>query len=140
MKSFATSTVIQSTPDAIWSMLTDASHWTDWNPTVERVEGSIAPGEKVTVYTKANPGCAFPVKVREFVPDSRMVWTGGMPLGLFSGERTYSLDERIGNGVEFTMREVYSGPMAGMITKSIPDLQPSFDEFASALKRRYESA
>ena len=36
------------------------------------------------------------------------------------------------------MTEVYSGLMAGMITKSIPDLQPSFDEFAVALKAEAE--
>jgi hypothetical protein len=38
------------------------------------------------------------------------------------------------------MREVYSGVMAPMITGSIPDLQPAFDEFAAALKRQAEGA
>ena len=66
-----------------------------------------------------------------------MVWTGGMPLGLFKGERTYTLvPDR--DGVIFSMTEVYSGPMAGMITKSIPDLQPAFDEFGACLKQAAE--
>jgi hypothetical protein len=36
------------------------------------------------------------------------------------------------------MREQYSGPLAGLVTRSIPDLQPAFDEFAQALKHRAE--
>ena len=41
-------------------------------------------------------------------------------------------------GVEFVMREAFTGMMAPLIAKSIPDMQPAFDEFAAALKRRCE--
>jgi hypothetical protein len=37
------------------------------------------------------------------------------------------------------MREDYTGPLAGMIAKSIPDLSPSFERFATGLKHRVES-
>jgi hypothetical protein len=67
------------------------------------------------------------------------VWSGAMPLGLFKGERVFELVPRSG-GVAFSMREEYTGAMAGMITKSIPDLQPAFDEFAACLKARAENA
>lgn len=137
MKSFATSTVIQATPQAVWSVLTDAAQWTKWNTTVDKVEGKIAAGEKIKVYAKLSPGRAFPVKVSTFDAPNRMVWTGGMPLGLFKGERTYTLTPKAG-GVEFFMREAFTGPMAPLITKSIPDMQPAFEEFAAALKRRCE--
>jgi len=36
------------------------------------------------------------------------------------------------------MREVYSGPMLGLIWRSMPDLGPSFDKFAAGLKERAE--
>ena len=58
---------------------------------MERVNGRIAPGEKITVRSRANPGRAFPVKVTEFDPGRRMTWSGGMPLGLFKGVRTFTL-------------------------------------------------
>jgi len=137
MKTFAVSTFIQATPEAVWAILTDGAKWTSWNPTIEKVEGSIAPNEKLKVYTKLSPGRAFPVSVTEFAAPRRMVWTGGMPLGLFKGARTYTLTPQKG-GVEFAMREEFSGLMAPLITRSIPDLQPSFNEFAAALKRRAE--
>jgi hypothetical protein len=138
MKSFAVSAVINATPEAIWAILTDGAKWTSWNPTIEKIEGSIAPGAKVKVYSKISRGQAFPVRVTEFVRPQRMVWTGGMPLGLFKGMRTYTLTPAKNGGVEFAMREEFSGLMAPLITRSIPDLQPSFNEFAAALKRRAE--
>jgi hypothetical protein len=56
--------------------------------------------------SKANPGRAFPVKVTEFIPGQRMIWSGGMPLPL--------------------------------IWRSMPDLGPSFRQFANGLKERAE--
>ena len=139
MKAFATSILIQATSKAVWAVLTDGPQWAKWNPTVDKVEGTIAPGEKVTVYAKLSPGRAFPVRVSTFEPPNRMVWTSGMPLGLFKGERTYTLTPKAG-GVEFAMREEFTGLMAPLITKSIPDMQPAFEEFAAALRRRCEQA
>jgi hypothetical protein len=137
MKSFATRTMIQATPDVIWRILTDAPSYPAWNSTVTLVDGRIALGEKVTVHVKMSPGRAFPVTVVAFDAPRRMVWSGGMPLGLFKGERTYEL-RPIGAGVEFAMREEYTGIMAPLIATSIPDLQPAFDEFAACLKARAE--
>jgi hypothetical protein len=137
MKVFATSTMIQATPHAVWAILTDGTQWTTWNPTVDKVEGTIGLDAKVTVYAKLSPGRAFPVRVSTFEPPQRMVWTGGMPMGLFKGKRTYTLTPKAG-GVEFAMREEFTGLMAPLITKSIPNLQPTFEAFAAALKRRCE--
>jgi hypothetical protein len=120
----------------LWDLLTDAAGWPDWNTTVTRVDGRIALGEKVTVHVKAAPGRAFPVKVVAFEPPFHMVWQGGLPFGLFKGTRTYSLRPSGPEETAFDMREVYSGPLAGLITRSIPDLQPAFDEFAACLYAR----
>jgi hypothetical protein len=139
VKSFETETTIAASAEAIWALLTDAPGYTAWNTTVDRVEGRIAPGETIKVHAKINPGRAFPVKVTSFEPPGQMVWTGGMPLGLFKGERTFTLTPA-GDGTHFAMREVYTGVLAPLIGRSLPDLQPAFDEFAAALKQRAESA
>ena len=134
MKSFATRTTIQATSDAIWRILTDAPGYAGWNATVTRVDGRIALGEKITVHAKVAPGRAFPVNVVAFDAPRRMVWSGGMPLGLFKGERVFELIPTGSGSVEFAMREDYRGMLAPLITRSIPDLQPAFDEFAACLK------
>jgi hypothetical protein len=138
MRAFEASSTIEASPDAIWAVLTDAPGYSAWDSGVERVEGRIAPGETITVYSKVNPERAFPVKVAEFSPGRKMVWAGGMPLGLFKGVRTFTLSPEGTGAVRFTMREEYTGALASLITRSIPDLGPSFEQFATGLKRRAE--
>jgi hypothetical protein len=63
-----------------------------------------------------------------------------MPFGLFKGARTFTLTPRQNGDVEFSMREEYTGLLAPLIGRSIPDLQPAFDEFASDLKQAAEGS
>lgn len=139
MPAFASSILIRAEPEAAWQVLVDAAAYPQWNTTVTRIDGTIALGQKVTVHAKLAPGRAFPVRVVALEAPRRMVWSGGMPLGLFKGERVFELHPRQG-GVEFSMHEDYSGLLAPLITKSIPDLQPAFDEFAACLKARVEGS
>jgi hypothetical protein len=140
MKSYEASSVISASPDAVWRVLTDGARYPEWDSGVQRIEGRIAPGERIKVHAAVNPGRAFPVKVSEFVPNQRMRWTGGMPLRLFRGERTFTLVSDGDGATRFTVREEYTGPLLPLIWRSIPDLGPSFTQFANGLKQRAESA
>jgi uncharacterized protein YndB with AHSA1/START domain len=137
MRSYEASSFIDATPERVWPVLTDAAAWPDWDSGVTKVDGRVALGEKLSVTVEANPGRAFPVKVVQLSAPERMVFLGGMPVGLFTGRRTYTLVPE-GTGTRFTMREEYTGPLAGMMFKSIPDLGPSFRRFAEGLKHRAE--
>lgn len=138
MKYFEAQSTIDASPEKVWAVLTDGARFPEWDSGIDRVEGTIAPGATVKLYVKVNPGRAFPLKVSEFQAPRRMVFSGGMPLGLFKGVRTYTL-EPDGSSTRFFMREEYTGPLLGMIWKSIPDLGPSFQQFARGLKTRVES-
>jgi hypothetical protein len=137
MRVYEASSSIDATPEQVWPILTDAAAWPEWDSGVTKVAGRVAPGEKITITATVSPGRAFPVKVVQLNAPRRMVVRGGMPLGLFTGQRTYTLEAE-GSGTRFTMREEYTGPLAGMIFKKIPDLGPSFRQFAEGLKRRVE--
>jgi|SRR3984893_2269372 hypothetical protein len=139
MKAFEATSLIDANPDAIWSILIDAPRLSEWDSGIERVEGRIAPGETIKVFSKVSPGRAFPVKVTDFMPARSMRWSSGMPLGLFKGVRTFTLSQINSNATRFTMREEYTGPMLPLIWKSIPDLGPSFEQFASGLKKQAEA-
>lgn len=138
MKAYEASTTIAATPERVWTVLTDGSGWTTWDSGVERLDGEIAPGGKVKVTSSANPGRAFPVKVTEFTPPRSMTWTGGMPLGLFRGVRTFTLTPDGQDATRFTMREEYTGPLLPLIWRTMPDLGPSFEQFATGLRQRVE--
>ena len=135
---FEAAVTIAAPPQTVWSILTDAADYPNWDSGVTSVEGTIGPEKTITVHAAINPGRTFPVKVTEFVEPASMKWTGGMPLGLFIGERTFTLTPRADGQTEFSMREEYHGPFTAMIWGSIPDLQPSFAQFANGLKARAE--
>lgn len=138
MKEYRSSTAIKASPDQIWAILTNGAAYPEWEPNTIRIEGQIAAGEKLTAYSKLSPDRAFPVQVTEFVPGQKMTWSGGLPLGLFKGERSFTLAPR-GDGVtEFTLREVFSGPLLGLFGRSLPDLNTAFAQFAASLKNRAE--
>jgi hypothetical protein len=137
MRSYASSTTIDAAPEAVWAVLVDGARYTDWDSGVVRFEGTIAPGERVTVVSGANPKRAFPVDVTAFEPGRRMEWSGGMPLGLFRGVRTFTLTSQ-GAGTRLDVREEYTGPLLPLIWRSMPDLQPSFDQFTRGIKARVE--
>ena len=139
MKSYEVTSSIEASPFAVWAVLTDLASYPDWDSGVERVEGEIAPGGTIKLYVSINPGRAFPLTVSELRPAERMVWTGGMPLGLFKGERTFTLTPE-GSGTRFTMREEFSGLLLPLIWRSMPDLGPSFQQFANGLKQRAEAS
>jgi hypothetical protein len=137
MRFYEASSLIDARPEQIWPILTDVGAWPDWDSGVTNVAGRVALGEKLTISAEVSPGRTFPVEVVQLDAPRQMVVRGGMPLGLFTGQRSYTLEGE-GSGTRFTMREEYTGPLAGMIFKKIPDLGPSFRQFAEGLKRRAE--
>lgn len=140
MRSYGSTVTIGATPEKIWKILTNAPKWPEWEPGVTRVEGKIAPGEKLTVYTKLSPDRAFPVTVSQFIPNQKMVWSSGMPLGLFKGERSFTLTPKGSGKTEVVTREEFSGLLLPLIGRSIPDLTESFENFAAGLKKAAEGS
>lgn len=136
---YESAATIDAPPEVVWGVLTDIAAWPSWESAVLRTEGTIAEGQKVKIWPEVNPDRAFPVKVTTLDAPRRMVFQGGMPLGLFRGTRTYVLEPTGTNQTRFHMQEVYTGLLSGMVTKSIPNLQPSFDTFARGLKSQAEA-
>lgn len=90
-------------------------------------------GERIKVRTTLS-STTIPVDVAEFEPPHRMVWRGGMPLGLRTGTRTFSLSET-GGVTSVDVHEVFTGPLVGILVRVMPDLQPSFDAHLEGLRR-----
>ena len=139
MKVYSATTEINASPEKVWNILTDAEKYPEWDPGMVRLEGKIAQGEKITAHTKASSR-AFPVTVSDFEPNRKMVWSSGMPLGLFKGTRTFSLEPQ-GNGtVTFKVEEVFTGVLLPLIGRSLPDLNLVFADFAKGLKEQAEKS
>ncbi|MGC5022632.1 SRPBCC family protein [Micromonospora sp. DT47] len=139
MRFYEATSTIAAAPDAVWPVLVDGAAWPQWDSGVDGVEGRIALDQKIKIRSQAAPGRAFAVRVTSLEPERALRLSGGMPLGLFKGVRTYSLAPDGTGGTTFYLREEYSGPLLGLIWRSMPDLGPSFRQFAEGLKKRVES-
>jgi len=139
MRFYEASSRIDASLEAVWAVLADGAGWALWDSGVEGVEGRIELGEKITIRSEAAPGRAFPVKVTQFEPPGRLRFSGGMPLGLFRGVRTFEVSPEGDGKTLFRVHEKYTGPLLGLIWRSMPDLGPSFEQFAQGLKRRVET-
>ena len=129
---------IDAPPERVWALLTDASTYRDWNRAVVSIDGTIAPGNTISLVSIANPKRTFRLRITEMSAPNRLVWRDGMPLGLFTGERTYLVQPRAGV-THFEMTEVFTGLLAGVFTRAIPDLTESFNLFADSLKSAAEA-
>lgn len=139
MKEYVTVSSIQATPEMVWKVLTDATGYADWNPEIIGIDGRMALNQRITVRVKLGSGAIrrVPMRVTAFETPSRMEWTGGLPLGLFVGRRTFTVTPRDG-AVEFRMHLRMSGPFAPLILKAVGDRQPEIDGFSLALRAHVE--
>jgi hypothetical protein len=138
-KAYTVSRDIQAPAQVVWDLLTDTSSYRDWNPAVLSIEGAMSPGNTIKLVSVASPNRTFSLKVTSMQAPQRMVWSDGMPMGLFRGVRTYQLHPH-GAGTTFSMTEEFTGPLSGLIARSIPDLTESFNQFADGLKSAAERA
>jgi hypothetical protein len=138
MRAFSSSITIAAPAARIWKILTSTSDWPRWNTTVDRIEGNVTLGSVVKIYAKSNPKRPFEVEIVEVEAGERLVWRSGMPLGLFRGTRTFKLTPQYGR-IRFDMSEEFTGLLAPLLTRSLPNLQPTFDEFARCLQAAAEA-
>ena len=94
-------------------------------------------GSTVRLVSTLAPKRTITLKVTEASPPNLMVWSDRKPLGLFTGMRTFRLTATAG-GTDFAMTETFSGLLAGLITKAIPDMTESFEQYAVGLKSAAE--
>ena len=123
---------IEADAAIIWALLTNAVDFPRWNSTVISISGKIQNGETIELKSTLDEKRTFKLKIKEFVPNQRLVW--GDPMG----SRIYSL-EKTGKGTQFTMSEKIGGPLFPLFASMIPSFDESFDRFAADLKKEAET-
>ena len=135
-KTFNRTTSIQQTinaePAIIWALLTNASGFSKWNSTVISIEGNIQQGEKIRLKSTLDPSRTFKLKVKEMVPNQKLIWGDAM------GQRTYTL-EKNGDATVYTMTEKIGSFMFPLFANKIPSFDKSFEQFTADLKKEAET-
>jgi len=127
------STTIRADPAIVWALLTHASDFPRWNSTITAMKGEIKEEGTVELKSILDEKRTFKLKVKEFVPEKRLVWGDAL------GSRVYTLTRGDGNSTHFSMAEKIGGPLFPLFASSIPSFDDSFERFAADLKKEAEA-
>jgi uncharacterized protein YndB with AHSA1/START domain len=123
---------IEAEAAIVWALLTRASDYPRWNSTVISIKGDIREGETIELKSTLDEKRTFKLKVKEVVPEKRLVWGDAM------GNRVYTL-EKAGSRIRFTMTEKIGGPLFPLFAGMIPSFDESFEAFAADIKKEAET-
>jgi uncharacterized protein YndB with AHSA1/START domain len=127
------STIIQADPAIVWALLTHASDFPRWNSTVTSMKGDIREGGTVELKSILDDKRTFKLKVKEFVPEKRLVWGDAM------GSRVYTLTPGSRGSTHFSMTEKIGGPLFPLFAGAIPSFDEVFERYAADLKKEAET-
>ena len=98
MRLIETAIDIHASAARVWSILTDFSAYSAWNPFITAAEGEARPGARLRI-TIAPPGrrpMTFRPVVLVAVPEQELRWLGRLLLpGLFDGEHAFRLEQQM---------------------------------------------
>ena len=140
MKEIKTEITIQASQEQVWQILTDLEKYPSWNPFIISSKGTINLGSKLTnVLMVGGKERTFTPKITELTPGASFAWLGKLPLGLFTGNHYFMLED-LGNGsTRLVHGERFGGLLRGMIMRKIGnETKRGFIAMNEALKVRAE--
>ena len=133
-KTFHTEITIPAAPETVWSVLTDAPGYQEWNPLLVPIEGNLQEGQKIK-YQMTQPDGKQSVltsKVKKIVANKELNQYGGIP-GLLTFDHQYLL-ERVDGGTRVTQYEVDRG--IGLLFWDASWVEPTYRKVNEALRDR----
>lgn len=98
-------------PEQVWQVLTDGDSFTDWNPFIVDMQGTIKKGEKLRNVMEPTPGkrAVFKPTILVAKPNQELRWLGRVVMpGIFDGEHYFLLEAYQGSTL-LTHGEKFSG-------------------------------
>lgn len=136
MKSLEAETLINARNSTVWEIITDARNYTVWESGITSIQGELRNGGTIRIRTRTRGNRTFRLRVQQ-IPGEVMTWTGGLPLGLFRGVRTFTLSPQRGM-TQLRVKEEFSGPLLGLMDKTMADTEQALTDYVNAVKERAE--
>jgi hypothetical protein len=140
MKRIDTHIDINTTPERVWSVLTDFAAYPSWNPFIRAISGAPTVGAQLTVRIEPPGRSTMTFKPRVLRAEgNELRWRGQLIFrGLFDGEHVFRSDYRNG-GCRFVQAEEFSGALVPMMgSRLFEDTRRGFEAMNRALKERAE--
>jgi hypothetical protein len=134
---------IASTPERLWSILTDFPTHSSWNPFIRSIEGVVQTGRRLTVSIQPAGGKAMTFRPTVLVatPNVELRWLGHFLFrGVFDGEHYFQMAPSAPGRVRFVQGEKFSGLLVGLAKTSLDrGTRAGFVAMNQALKARAEN-
>jgi len=138
-----TEITINAPPETVWRVLTATAAYPEWNPFLVRLQGRLAPGEKLAITVRPPGGSemSFTPTVLAVLPNRELAWRGDLPIpGLFTGEHRFRLEPAAGGHTTLVQSEKFTGLLIGPLTRTMLDhTEAGFAEMNLAVKIQSES-
>jgi hypothetical protein len=136
MHSVEAEALIKARGSTVWDIITDAGNFTVWESGITHVAGELRNGGTIKIRTRAGGSRIFRLRVQQ-IPGEVMTWTGGLPLGLFTGVCTFRLESQ-GGMTHLRVKQEFTGPLRGLLGKAIPDARQPLIDYVNAVRKRSE--
>jgi hypothetical protein len=134
---------IESTPERLWSILTDFPAQSSWNPFIRSIEGPVTTSGRLTVTIQPAGGkpMTFHPTVLVVTPNVELRWLGHFLFrGIFDGEHYFQIAQSTPGRVRFVQGEKFSGLLVGLAKASLErGTRAGFIAMNQALKNRAEN-
>ncbi|HYV52857.1 MAG TPA: SRPBCC domain-containing protein [Candidatus Eisenbacteria bacterium] len=142
MKEINTEIEINAPPEKVWRVITDFTHFPDWNPFIREIVGTLIVGSKLEIHISTTSGKnrTYRTTLTKVEPNHELRWYGkGLLPGLLNGEHIIKIEQLSENHVRMIHQEIFTGIgtfLAG--NRMEKDVRHSFEEMNSALKKKIE--
>jgi hypothetical protein len=134
---------IEASAARVWSVLSDFPAWSEWNPSVPRIDGDCRVGSTLhmTLAMPGRPSANVTAVVTMADPDRGLHWHGNIGGDrIFSGTREFDIAAQTDGTVLVTHVEDVSGLLFPVFKAVMGDaIQQHHDNLNVALRNRAES-
>jgi hypothetical protein len=133
---------IASTPERVWSILTDLPAYPSWNPFIRRIEGPVEKGRQlnVSIQPAGAKAMTFRPMLLVVAPNLELRWLGHFLFpGVFDGEHYFRIAPGAPGRVRFVQGETFSGLLVALMKAKLDrGTRAGFIAMNQALKARAE--
>jgi hypothetical protein len=138
-----TEIAISAPPSRVWEVLTDFSHYPDWNPFILELKGDVRLGATIRYHFEFPRGIRIwtAAKILTFERERELRWEAHfLTPTIFGGEHYFAMDAMTGSGTVFYHGEIFRGLL-------LPVVRPVLRKYGlqiyralnNALKQRVEA-
>lgn len=132
---------IDASPERVWGVLTDFSHYHAWNPFITSVQGELVVGNTLTIRLSPPESGESRLKPKLLVCDAphELRWRGHLFVkGLLDGEHFFQVHEAAPGKTRFVHGEDFSGILLRFVHAQLTQVARGFVYMNQALKKRAE--